>query len=392
MRITIARSDLLTALNVVRPAAARTTLPILTHVAISTFEKSVEFICTNLDLTLRTKVDATVAEKGQTTVRVSLLQELVRSFTGAEVELEQVKNHLNVTCGTSKYRLATLDITEFPPTNRLKDGQEFTVEQTPLHELLHSTSFCAGQDESRYLLCSSLLRLNGNLKAVATDGHRLASMTMEATGLGKKARDILLPRQSVTELLRLLSTDEDAKPVRIVATENAAQFVLGDTVLTTKLIEGNYPNFDQVIPATKGEGVTISRTELLTALQRVMFIDRDSCSLSFRKQILTIKAANNSDTMGFATETLMIPPAPEPVKINFNPRYLVEALQAVADDEVIFHGVVDGPSVFKIASKPWLCVIMPRQPGKEESEGVESEATEIVEEAPETKPAKAKAK
>lgn len=381
MKLTLERSALLAALGIVKPAAGKPTLPILSHVAISTFEKSVEFICSNLDLTLRTKCDAEIGKKGDTTVRVALLHSLVASFTGDHVELELIKKVLHVRCGQSKYELGTLDTEEFPPPGKPKDGDEFTLPQPVLRAMLNATSFCASTDESRYVLRSSFLKLNGDVTTVSTDGRRLAEISHDADDLPKKEREVLIPTQAVGELLRLLSDDEEkAERVRVTMSDQMAEFKLGDTVLTTKLIEGNYPNYKQVIPSTRGvKPVTISRPEFLEILKRVALID-EVCELRFNKQSLTILATNNKDTIGNAHESLMTSPVEKPVRIKFAVKYLVDALGVLDDEEVLFFGEAsNAPGVLRTPNgskhnKGWTYVVMPRSMEEAETKAAEKEA------------------
>jgi len=363
MKLTIERKELLTALGIVKSAAVdgrtQTSVPVLSHVLINTFDKSVEFVCTDLDLILRAKADAEIKTKGSITVRANLLHDLARSFSGEHVGLELVKDTLHVTCGDSLYKLGTLPVDEFPPLPRLRDAAEIEVPQATLRSLLASTSFAAAStDQTRAVLNGSLLRVNGDLTTVGCDGSRLALLSAPADGLGKKARSLVLPRPAVGGLLRLLDEAEENKRCRIVTAENLCQFHIGDAVLTTKLIEGAYPNYNEVIPSIKSRGIPIGRVDLLNALQRCALIS-DVCQLDFRKQVLNIHAVNNRDVVGEASENLLVPSG-ENLRLSFTTRYLVDALSAVEDDEIQFHGRVGTPAVIKVASTPWLSVIMPR--------------------------------
>ncbi|HUE37668.1 MAG TPA: DNA polymerase III subunit beta, partial [Candidatus Acidoferrum sp.] len=248
MKLTIERKELLNALGIVKGAAlderAQGSPPVLFNVQINTFDKSVEFICTNLDLALRSRVEAEIKAKGSATVRVNLLHDLARSFTDEFVELQLIKDVLHVSSGESKYKLATLPADEFPPVPRLRDAYEVDVPQAGLRSLLASTLFAVDSDHSRPVLNGSLLRLNGNLTVVGCDGQRLAMSNGDLEKAARKGRDLIVPRSTISQLVRLLDDDEESNgKCRIVAAENLAQFHLGDTVLTSKLIEGNYVNF-----------------------------------------------------------------------------------------------------------------------------------------------------
>ena len=365
MKLTIPRKPLLAALATVKSAAGRSTMPILSHVAISTFEKSAELVCCNLDLTIRAKLDCDVAKRGETCVPAMLFHDLVKSFTGETVDLETEKNLLHIVCGTSSYKLAVLPFNEFPPTPGFRNANQFELPMGVLRALLASTSYCASTDDSRYVIQSSLLRLNGNVTVVSTDGRRLGLDSADVTGLKpvKKAVDYILPSSAVRELIRLLPENEDADAakqplIRVLTSDNLCRFHIGDTTLTTKLVEGQYPNFTQVIPSIRGKKpVAIGRSDLLGCLQRTALIS-DKVKLAFNKQSLDITAVNDKG-LGQASESLLIAPC-EKLMMVFNVHYLIEALAAVADDEVQFYGGdVGEPGVLHVVGKAWTSVIMP---------------------------------
>ncbi|HEV2327624.1 MAG TPA: DNA polymerase III subunit beta [Verrucomicrobiae bacterium] len=360
MKITIERKLLLTALSIVKSAAmderTQGSPPVLFNVQINTFDKSVEFICTNLDIALRARVGAEIKSKGSTTVRATLLHDLVRGFADEQVELHLVKDVLHVIFGDSKYRLATLPADEFPPVPRLRDAYEVEVPQSSLRSLLASTLFAVDTDHSTTALNGSLLRLNGNVTVVGCDGKRLAMTSADAEGLGKKTKELIVPRASISQLVRLLDDDEESNSkCRIVAADNLVQFHLGDAVLTSKLIEGNYVKFDEIIPSKSKGGIPIGRVEMLAAVQRCALIS-STCRIDARKQSLNIHAIGEGG-QGEASENLLIPPSGN-LRATFDARHLIDALNAIDDDEVQFFAPPNEPVVLKVAGKPWLSVIV----------------------------------
>lgn len=362
MKITIDRKILASALTTVKSAArGRSELPILANVAVGTYENSVDFTCTNLDQTIRVKAEAAITGKGATakdfTVRVALFHDLVKSFTGDAVEIETGKNQIDIRCGQSKYHLGTLDIDEFPSTPRVSAVAEFKISQAFMRTLLTTTAFCAETaDENRPALCGSLFQVNGNITAVGCDGHRLAVMSGPLDEK-VKATDVIIPRATIDELLRLVANDEDKK-IAVVIGEKNVQFKFGDTTIVSKIVDAKYPDYNKIIPKLDGNGVPIGRADLLSALSRVNLID-DHCSLQFQQMTLTISAeSDNKDVPGDAQESLLIPKAPE-MTARFSTVYLIQALSAVDDDEVLFFGKPNGPGIFKVAGKPWLSLTAP---------------------------------
>lgn len=369
MKLNLDRKTLLAALVTVKaPALGRMTLPILSHVALSTHDQSVELVCTNLDLTLRTQCEADVRLQGQICVSAAKLHAIVAAFTGDDVDLELTeKGQLLVQSGSSKYHLNTLPIGDFPPVaHKFADADEVTLPQARFRQMLAVTSFCSSEDEARYVLQGNLLTLNGEITTVATDGRRLAHISETTDEDFKKPREVIIPAATITELLRLLATDGESKDrVRVKFGEAACQFTLGETVLTTKLIEGNYPNYRQVMPDTRGiKPVTLSRAELLTLLQRVSIINPDSCRLEFNRMSLTVRSAFGKDVVGDAYENMDITECKKPMKMCFNPKYLIEALKAITDDEILFFASdALAPGLFKTSPKSvnvgWNYVVMP---------------------------------
>lgn len=363
MKLTIPRAELVSALALVKPAAGKT-LPILTHVALTANEKSVELCCTDLDLTVRTRVPAEIKKSGETTVRVGLLHELARSLPDEHIALEVKKSGLEVAGvaarkagGGSDYELPTLDKEEFPPVARVKDGVEFKLQENDLHAALAQTAFAMSTDAARLVLCGAFLQMNSCATLAATDGRRLAVGTGACEGHDKA--EVILPARAVEELLRLLDPASERK-VTCVLGKQSAQFNLGDTTLNTKLIEAIYPNYRQIIPGEEGAPtVPIGRADLLSAIKRVQLVSTDSCELEFKGQMLTIRDADKS--IGRACETLLIPKT-DTLKLRFNPHYLCDALSARTDDELIFVGRNEQtPAMFKSKLGDWFCIICPQR-------------------------------
>lgn len=362
MKISIERKALVNALAIVKPAACSiANMPVLANVAVGAFENSVDFTCTDMAHYIRVKVDAKITGKSDKdkdfTVRASLFTELVKSFTGETVDMEPFKNSVRVTCGQSKYNLGTLDIEEFPATPRVNPISEVKLLQPTLRTLLSATAYASNTaEDSRPVLCGSLFQVNGNLTTAGCDGRRLATMRGELEEKGKAA-EVIVPRKVISQLLPLLDTDEKAK-VNLAIGEKMVQFRFGDVSIISKIIDGKYPDYTKIIPKLEGEGIPIGRADLLNALRRVNFLS-DECVLEFHAMTLTISAeSNHKDIPGDAQESLLIPKSPE-LTAKFKTDFLIEALDAVDDDEVLFFGQPKAPGVFKVKSKPWLSVTAP---------------------------------
>ena len=365
MNLTIAKDQIINGLQSVQNVVgARTTLPILSNVLIRAEKDRVELTATDLDVTISCGVGATVKKTGAATVPVKKLFGIVRELTSPEIELEfDEKNQCSVRAGASFYKINGLAAEEFPPLPKFKDDKKVVLPQEKLKGMLKKTSFAISTDESRYVLNGIFLSLKEHkLTMVATDGRRLALVDEDADISEKSQGEFIIPAKAVNELNRLL---QDKGEIEIRYSENQASFTLkdekgGSVLIITKLIEGNYPNYRQVIPGEAKERVALAREEFLHALKRAEIMTSEksnSVKLSFTKNNLAITA--NSPEVGEARESLAINYKGKEMAIAFNPKYVIDPLNALANDEVFLELIDElSPGVLKI-NGPFLYVVMP---------------------------------
>jgi len=365
MNLTISKEQILSGLQAVQNVVgSRTTLPILSNVLLRAEGDRVEFTATDLDVTVACSVEAKVKKGGSTTVPVRKLFGIVRELGGTDIEMEvDEKNLCSVRCGTSFYKMHGISAEEFPPQPKFKDDKKVTLTQETAKAMLGKTSFAISTDESRYVLNGVFISLKDHkLTMVATDGRRLALADEEVELSEKSQGEFIIPAKAVNELNRLLQEKGD---VEIKFGENQAAFKLKDdkgfsVLVLTKLIEGNYPNYRQVIPAETKERVPLARDEFLHALRRAEIMTSEkanSVKLSFSKNNLAITA--NSPEVGEARESLAVNYKGKDIAIAFNPKFLIEPLNALSEDEVFFELTDElSPGVLKI-NGPFLYVVMP---------------------------------
>ena len=365
MNLTIAKDQILIGLQAVQNVVgSRTTLPILSNVLVRAEGDHVEFTATDLDVTVSCKVEAKVIKPGATTIPVKKLFGIVRELGGTEIEIEvDEKNICTIRCGSSFFKIHGLGADEFPPLPKFKDDKKVSLAQETVKGMLKKTSFAVSTDESRYVLNGIFISLKDHkMTMVATDGRRLALVDEEVDISEKSAGEFIVPAKAVTELNRLL---QDKGDLEIKFGENQASFALKDdkgsaVLVITKLIEGNYPNYRQVIPGEAKERVPLNREELVQALRRAEIMTSEkanSVKLAFGKNTLAITA--NSPEVGEARETMAVNYKGKEMAIAFNPRYLIDALNALAEDEVFFELIDElSPGVLKI-NGPFLYVVMP---------------------------------
>jgi DNA polymerase-3 subunit beta len=365
MNLTIAKDQLIVGLQSVQNVvSARTTLPILSNVLLRAEGARLEFTATDLDVTVSSGVEANVKKAGASTVPVKRLFGIVRELGGTEIELEVDDKHIcSVRCGSSFYKIHGLSADEFPPLPKFKEDKKVVLPQETLKSMLRKTSYGISTDEARYVLNGIFISLKDHkLTMVATDGRRLALVDEEVDISEKSQGEFIVPAKAVNELNRLL---QDKGEVEIKYAENQAAFTLKDekgsgVLIVTKLIEGNYPNYRQVIPGETKERVALGREEFLHALRRAEIMTSDkanSVKLAFGKNNLTITA--NSPEVGEAKESLAINYKGKEMAVAFNPKYLIDPLNALTEDEV-FMELIDelSPGVLKI-NGPFLYVVMP---------------------------------
>ena len=365
MKFTIAKEQLIHGLQAVQNiVSSRTTLPVLSNVLLRGENNRLELTATDLDVTVSCGVGAEINKAGAVTVPVKRLFGIVRELGNSEVEIEvDEKNACKIKTGASFYRLNGLAAEEFPPAANFSEKNKIIVPQEKIKGMLRRTSFAVSTDETRYVLNGIYMSLRDQkVTMVATDGRRLALTDEEVEVSQESQAEFIVPTKAINELNRLLQAKGE---VEIRFTENQAFFALkteegGSIVVITKLVEGNYPNYKQVIPAEAAERVPLAREELLQALRRAEIMTSEksnSVKLSFSKNNLTITA--NTPEVGEARESIAINYKGKDMAIAFNPAYLMDPLKALDNDE-IFLELSDelSPGVVKI-NGPFLYVIMP---------------------------------
>jgi DNA polymerase-3 subunit beta len=365
MNLTIAKDQLLAGLQSVQNVVStRTTLPILSNVLLKAEGNRLELTATDLDVTIMCAVEATVKKAGATTIPVKKLFGIARELSAVEIDLEvDDKNVCALRAGSSFFKIRGLGAEEFPPLPKFKEDKKATVTQERVKGMLKKTSFAISTDESRYVLNGIFFSLKEHkLTMVATDGRRLALVDEEVDLPVSGQGEFIVPAKAVNELNRLLAEKGD---LEIKYSENQAAFTLKDekgnaTLVITKLIEGNYPNYRQVIPGEAKERVTLSREEFLHALRRAELMTsekQNSVKLCFSKNNLAITA--NSPDVGEARESMAINYKGKEITVAFNPGYVIEPLNALTTDEIYFELIDElSPGVIKI-NGPFLYVVMP---------------------------------
>jgi DNA polymerase-3 subunit beta len=360
MKFSATKEKLLEGLQQVQNVVStRTTLPILSNVLLQAKEGAVHLTTTDLDVGVRGSFEATVDKVGATTLPARRLFTIIRELPSSEIAIEvDGKNAASIRSGQSFFKILGLPEEEFPPLPKFENAKVVTMRQKDLHDGLRKTAYAISTDETRYVLNGVLFSFKENkLTLVATDGRRLAMLDIELEFPRSHEADIIVPTKAVTELQRLLKDDGE---VKISVSSGQIAFDLNNTLLVSKLIEGNYPNYKQVIPSEAKERVTLERETFLNSLRRVSLLASDksnSIKLNFSKNNIEITA--NTPEVGEARESLPVVYKGRDFSIAFNPEFLMAPLRNLTEDEVFFDLIDEmSPGVLKIQT-PFLYVLMP---------------------------------
>ena len=340
MKLTIERGALLKSLQDVQGVVERrTTIPILSNVLLDAAEGALSVTATDMDLAIVERIPCTVSAGGATTVAAHTLYDLVRKLPeGAEIEVDSdgAQNQLVVRCGRSRLALTTLPSEDFPAG--VVDGElphGFRLRAADLRAVIDRTRFAMSSEETRYYLNGIYMHPAESesgpvLRIVATDGHRLARVEMPQPEGASGMPGIIVPRKTVGEMRKLV--DEDAEDVVLALSDTRLSATFGGTVLTSKLIDGTYPDYDRVIPFGNDKTLKVAPGTFAKAVDLVSTIASESTravKLRLDQGLLVLSAS--SPEAGDAEEQIEVDYADGPLEIGFNARYLLD-IAALMDD------------------------------------------------------------
>ena len=353
-------------LNVVGSKAA---MPILSNVLIEAEKDHISLTTTNLDLGIRCKIKADVKESGTVTLPVKRLATIVRELPNIDVSFDSSSNHqVKIASGGSNFKIMGIGAEEFPKLPDSADDKTFTLEQGELATMLSNVSYAQSTDETRYILNGVYFNFkDGKLALVATDGRRLALVSKEVTVPSGSAGAIILPAKTVAELLRLLGKGDSLK---IAFNERRAAFQidtgkdtsgLTDSIyLFSKVVEGNYPNYNQVIPKETHQRIKLERELFLQCVHRAALVTSEkSNSVKVKLSANLLEISASSPDFGESHESMAISYSGPELQVAFNPQFVMDPLRALTKDEVFFELKDEvSPGVFKTLES-FVCVIMP---------------------------------
>lgn len=369
MKFIIERSTLLKSLAHVQSVVERrNTIPILSNVLMDVRDGTLSLTATDMDLTIVEGVEATVEEAGATTAPAHTLYDIVRKLPdGADVQIEapQETEQMTIKAGRSVFTLQTLPREDFPSSGVADLPQVFGVEAGELKNLIDRTRFAISTEETRYYLNGIYIHATeanevAVLRAVATDGHRLARFEMPLPEGAESMPGVIIPRKTVNELRKLI--EETNNPVEVSLSETKILFRFDSTVLSSKLIDGTFPDYQRVIPSGNDKRLILNCKVFSAAVDRVATISSEksrAVKLEIEGANLTLKATSAEN--GSAVEELEVDYDGTAMDIGFNSRYLLDIAQQIEGDEAVFI-MADAASptiVQDLSDESALYVLMP---------------------------------
>jgi DNA polymerase-3 subunit beta len=366
LRVTCQPSTLSQALQTVsRAISTRTTLPILNNILLETTSDGLALTATNLEVGIRKVVTAEVAEEGSTTAPARLLTDFVGSLPDESLEmtLDASTQTLSVRCGRFDTHIKCIEADEFPPGPRPEEGDRLTIPLDGLLRAVEQTQMAASTDEARPVLTGELLHIEGRqLVLVATDGHRLAERKLSAAAGDELEARLIVPARALGELPRAFRGESGDVEVLVSKARNQVFFRAGTSEVTSRLIDGQYPNYSQVIPSKSSTVVRLPTLELTQTVRAVSLFARDSANVvRIRAQSGSVVLSATTNEVGDSRAELDAEVEGPEIQIAFNARYMVDALSVMECEQVelkfdgpLSPGVIKAPS-----SDDYLYVIMP---------------------------------
>jgi len=360
MKIVVSREKFLKSLQKVSSIiGSRSMLPVLGNVLLQAENGVLELTTTDLEIRITTRMEAKIEEEGKTTVPAKKITALVSRFSDSEVTLAvDENNHIKLDCGTGHFTLLGLPAADFPGAAEFEVLKEIRLKEADFKDMFGAISYAVSPDDSRKVLTGVLFNTaSGLLSMVATDGKRLALQEKTVESITGEDGSCIIPLKAASEVRR---SSDGSGDLTIGIGEKQCRFTCGDFSLTSKLIEGNYPDYRQVIPKAAEKMFSVPAAPMLAKLETVAQVLSDSSSyviLEFADNKLTIKAS--STEVGEGSDVVPIQYEGEPVEVSFNPAYLADPLR-IATAENVTIKVNDALNPVVIEGKEgFLCVIMP---------------------------------
>lgn len=362
MRITIPKQTLLESLQIVMGAVAqKNTLPILANILFEAGPTTINITATDLDIGITHTQEANVLEQGSTTIPAKRFLDIIKEFPNEEIQITTKKNNtISITTKNTTFKILTTPKEEFPSIPTTQNTQTLTVDQNTLKQMLIHTAFAMSKEETRYVLNGVCMEIQLKyIQAIATDGRRLAIIKKPHKSEVREVKTIIIPAKTVQELFKTLKEDGC---VLIKFTNNQVIFQINNTTIISRLIEGEFPNYQQAIPCKTETALIINKEQLIPAIKRASLLtttESQAIKLHLTKNKLTI--SKTTPEVGETTEELEAAYAGPELQIGFNPTYLLDVLKNIEEEkvEIEFTGP-EKPGVLRIRDE-YVYIVLPMQ-------------------------------
>lgn len=369
MRISVSKEEMQEKLaNIQNIIEKKNTMPILSHFLLNAEKKGSYIIATDIEIALKEPLNLNVEREGRICIPARKLFEIVREIEGdlifEIIEESTSGGWLKVKSGASDFKLVCLSSSDFPAWPSMGNVEELNIDASSLLEMIEKTIYSAGESDTRYTLNSLLFHLKPHEKVftvVGTDGHRMALIVKSMDDGVKEEKRIVVPRKAVSELRRFLNLPE-GEGVKILIGEKHILFNIGEIQFLTRLIEGSYPNYENVIPLSNEKKMLIEREKFIKLLRRVSVMSRERASaVRFDLESDKLTVSSSSPDLGEAKEEISITYKGDRLSLGFNARYILDVMGAMSSDRVMFEfqDPLSPVLIKEEENESYKCVVMP---------------------------------
>jgi DNA polymerase-3 subunit beta len=350
--------------SVLSVVPAKSTLPILSNILLECLEKQLKISATDLDVTITATFDADIAKKGSAVIPGRMLFDIVKELPETDIVFEGTTNRIELKVPNGSYKIGGVPPDEFPELPAVNLKKQVTLESESMIQMIKRTTFACSRDETRPALNGVLWQTKGDrMTMVATDGHRMAKVAVENKMLKGLNDDVIIPPKVLDLIPKFIG--DDVETIGIIFEENRIIFNLGDIVVSSRLIEGPYPNYDAVIPDASDKKIVVAKEDLFSSVRRVSILSNSlTHQVKFAiKNNNILLSTTNTDVGGEAKENLSCEYKGDAIEIGYNASYVNDILGKIEGEEVVMElsSPVSAGLIYAsdIEKDDYLCLLMP---------------------------------